>query len=608
VARYRAGVNLPLRLLTLLLPSVLLAQGPADAASPSALAGPSASFAERLGYARLIQQSPQVDRLRVCLKFVEGSGIEWRAGRLQSRAGAPLAAVEALLAGLAIEPLFPALSWDELTLWQARAHASLPPHNRPGHLGLWYRITLSSPQQAEALIPALLQQELVEWVHHEPLPTPASHGAPANDIPPATPLFTNLQTAHELPPTGYGIWQAQTVFGARGRGTSLRMVENDWYLDHEDVRQLVLANFLGAWPGALSAQQAGHGTAGTSILCADRNRYGMTGIVDEAQVRFVPQITNGGVANALLVAAADSQPGDVVMLVFMFLLGQQSITDWVPIEFLQSIYDASLTITANGRLLVNSAANGGSSLDDPRFLRRFDRSFRDSGAIMVGASAGSQLQRAVFSNYGSRVDTNGHGLNVVACGIGTMFYPNGDNRQSYTADYQGTSSATPAVAGVVLALQGAARAQLGRSLSRTEILSLLQTHGTASPDAIGRRPDLPAMLATLGALDGLLASAPDVPLGNSVTLELRGSPGSAGFLFFSFAPGNTPFGLNRPLLLDFATVQTLGLVLLPIGVGQWPLAVPNVAVLGGVNLYFQAGLIQGSAPLHVTNSAQVTVL
>jgi len=600
------AVNLLPRLLALLLlPCGLSAQ--AQDRSPGE-GSKVESQAERLAYARLIQRSPQVHRQRLCLKFAEGSGIELRQGRLHSRAGLSVVAVEDLLAGLALEPLFSALSWDELTQWQARAHAVLPPHNRPGHLGLWYRVELPSPELADHLIPSLLRLPLVEWVHHEPMPTPASHGAPSNDIPPPTPSFTHLQTAHEQAPVGYGIWQAQTVFGARGRGTALRMVENDWYLDHEDVQKLVLANFLGAWPGALSPQQAGHGTAGTSILLADRNRYGMTGIVDEAQVRFVPQGTNGGVANALLLAAADCQPGDVVMLVFMFLLGQQSITDWVPIEFLQSIYDASLTITANGRLLINSAANGGSSLDDPRFLRRFDRSFRDSGAIMVGASAGSQLQRAVFSNYGSRVDANGHGLNVVACGIGTMFYPNGDNRQSYTADYQGTSSATPAVAGVVLALQGAARAQLGRSLGRTEILGLLQTHGTASPDAIGRRPDLPAMLATLGALDGLLATAPDVPLGGSVALELRGGPGGAGFLFLSFAPGNTPFGLNRPLLLDFATVQTLGLVLLPGGVGQWPLAIPNAAVLEGVNLYFQAALLQGSAPIHVTNSAQVTVL
>lgn len=582
--------------LPFLFASALMAQAPAPTAR-----------GELRQHAAVVAKSPQVFGQRLCVKLAEGCGAEWRDGRLQSRTGVDLAEANALFAGAAVTPLFPALSWDELDLWHRRACAALPEGSRPGHLGLWFRLELPDAAAADALTGRLFDCALVEHVHNEPRGTPAAAGVlprPGQDIPPVTPLFTALQSTHQPAPAGLGVWQAQSVYGARGQGTAVVMVENDWYLDHEDMDQMVLANFVGAYPGGNSGE-AGHGTAGASVLVADRNDYGMTGMVDETRIRFLATGSNGGLANSILVAGAQSQPGDLILFVLMFMLGQISTTDWVPMEFLQSIYDATATVTGNGRLLVCAAGNGANSLDDPRLLRRFDRSFRDSGAILAAATEGDLLTRASYSNYGSRIDACAQGLYVVACGIGTMFWPNGDRRQTYTADYQGTSSATALVAGAVVALQGAARAQLGRTLSLAEIRNLLHHHGSASPDAIRQRPNLPAMLAVLGALDGLRASHPDLPLGGSVQIEMSGQVGSGALLFAGFAPGRTELGFNRPILLDLGGMLSLGFLAMPTGQASFPVALPNLASLRGLSLYFQAGLLQNGG-LWVTNSVQVT--
>ncbi|MBM4060774.1 MAG: hypothetical protein FJ265_06730 [Planctomycetes bacterium] len=563
--------------------------------------------AELRAHAATVARSPAVHGDRLCVKLAEGCGAELRDGRLVSRTGVDLSAVQPLFAAAAAEPLFTALSWEELDAWHRRACAALPPGNRPGHLGLWFRLVLPSAAAADELTDALFACDLVEHVHKEPQPALASVRPVAGDLPPPTPSFTAMQGSHEPSPTGYGVWRAQTVYGARGQGVSMRMVEDQWFLDHEDVSKLVAANFLGAVPTP-TWQAATHGVAGTSIFCADRNGYGLTGVADEVEVKFLAVASHGIPANALLAAGASCQPGDVHLLVLMFLLGQLGIDDWVPLELLQSVFDATLTLTGNGRIVVTTAANGGRSLDDPRLLRRFDRGFRDSGAIMISASEGSQLARASFGNFGSRVDGNGWGRGVVACGQGSLFFPNQDQRQAYTANYTGTSPAVPGVAGVVASLQGAARAQLDRSLTTAEILNLLHTHGPLSPDAIGRRPDLVAMLQAIGAIDGLEADVPDTVIGGTATIVLRGAPGSAGFLFASFTPGSTSFGLNRRILLGLSTLQTIGFLPMPSGAANWTLQVPNDPSLHGVSLYFQAGRLAGTAPIHVTNSVQVTIL
>ena len=518
------------------------------------------------------------------------------------------AAADALAAvGGRWERLVTAAPVDVLDAWHAHACATLAERDRPGRLANWFRVRCMDQREAERICSELLARPEVTHAYREPIPHGSAAAVPLpGDVPPVTPSYASLQRHLGAAPTGHGITPVHGVLGARGRGVRLVMVEEDWILDHEDVSQVRPAQFLGnVPPGNLGT--GNHGIAGSSLLAADRDQFGVSGIVDEADLRFVSLTVNGGTANSLVLAALNCPPGGVVMMVLQFLLAQVANDDWVPVEYFQSEYDAVRTVTSLGAIVVASAANGRRSLDDPRHLRRFDRGYRDSGAIFVGATVDGPLVRASYSNYGSRVDVNGWGENIVAAGYGTMFLPNNDWRQSYTAGFAGTSASTPIVTGVVTALQGAARQQLGRSLTSTEVLQLLRAHGPSTPDAIGRRADLEAMLRALGAVDGLLPSAPDVVPGGSVRLDVTAN-GIGAVLCFAFGTGSTALGFNRPLHLDTATLDTLGFVPLVGGSASTQVAVPALPALSGVDLFLQAVVVETGSTLRLTNSVQVTVL
>ena len=66
-----------------------------------------------------------------------------------------------------------------------------------------------------------------------------------------------------------------------------------------------------------------------------------------------------------------------------------------------------------------------------------------TSAVMVGASNGSSLDIASFSNFGSRLDAHGWGFNVTTSGYGGLY--NGGTLETYTSTFSGTSSATPIV-------------------------------------------------------------------------------------------------------------------------------------------------------------------
>ena len=77
----------------------------------------------------------------------------------------------------------------------------------------------------------------------------------------------------------------------------------------------------------------------------------------------------------------------------------------------------------------------------------FDRNVRDSGAVMVGAGTPTGRIAEWFTNYGSRVDLEGWGSSVTTTGYGDLWNTGPDS--TYTAGFNGTSSATPIVTGSV---------------------------------------------------------------------------------------------------------------------------------------------------------------
>ena len=556
----------------------------------------------------------KVDDDRLSLKLADEVDVEFRGGVLHSRAGFDLVPIQQILGrALMTESMVTGVSRELLDEWHGQACAAAKPGQRPGHLAHWFRVQCASREHADQLRGELRAIPLVVHCYREPIFVPASAGAtmvPGDPAPP-TPLFTSMQGTLDPHPNGTALRWANGILGARGQAVKIRMVEEDWVLDHEDISKLVNSNFLGTVPPG-TGNDSNHGVAGTSLMVADRNSWGLTGGCDEADIRFIAFPQNGGIVNSIITAAADGDPGDIVLMVVMLLLpptlGGLGPDDWVPSEYVPAVFDAVSTTTAAGRILVATCANGGRSLDDPRFGGAFDRTVRDSGAIFVGATDGVNLVRAGFCNFGNIVDSNSWGENVVAAGFGGLFYGNNDPRQAYTAAYAGTSASTPIIAACIAALQGGARQQLGTDLTGSQIRTLLQTHGT-TVGLIGKRPDLQAMFAATGIFDGLELSDPDLLPGNSVQMTVS-SPGTAGgaMLFASLGTGNTDFGFNRPVHLDVTAMTNLDFMPLVAGQATFTLAVPNSAALSGVSLYLQGALLPATGGLYVTNSGHFTVL
>lgn len=575
--------------LALALASVVPAQSPGDAVVPEG---------------EFIGRSVYGDRLWV--KLAEGTGAVLQDGVLRSRKGADLTAAAELFARGRAERLIEA-PLHVLDRWHSHAHAVLPNDKvKPGHLALWFRVWTETAAAATGLQTELLACPQIESCELEPIVYSCGVAGP-DDPPPPTPLFTAMQVYMDPPPVGVGSRFAQGILGARGRRIVMTVVEVDWAMGHEDLSKIKAGVFVGVPPTGTTTG-VNHGLAGAGLLTGDRNAFGINGMVDEVILKLVSHHQNGAVPNSLVLAALHSNPGDVVMSIDSVWLLQLGINDYVPGEYYQATFDTILTLTANGWFVVNAAANGSRSLDDPRLHQRFDLSYRDSGAIMASATDGTNLWRAPYTNYGSRVDANGQGELVTTTGYGTLFNGGTPPLQSYTGAYSGNSAATPIITSTVTALLGAARKQLERQLTWQEVRQLLRTHGSPTPDMIGNRPDLRAMFTTLGILDGLEMTAPDVALGGSVDALIDGPVGGGALLLTSFDLTETDLGYNRKLHLGFASLVTVGYLPLTLGSNSYRFTVPNSAVLSGTDLFLQAVTLDASgSSVHITNSGQVTV-
>lgn len=560
--------------------------------------------------AAVAQRAPvdpaNVHRNRIEVKLREETGAVLREdGTLGSRTDADLGALPDLFAGAdRVERVF-RQPLDLLDRWHREADERLPPGAvRPGHLGLWFRLCCADAATAGRLLERLRGDPHVEHADHEWIPVEASVSfrMGGDDIPPPTPDLTSHQAYRADAPTGFAFDATRWILGARGGEISLYHIETDWHWDHEDLG-LSAANFLGP-PTPTTRPGADHGTGVAGVLHAQRNGYGMTGMVDAIDLRLVGALEFDGIANSLAEAAARGAPGDVVTLIGGYNLQMTKRSDIVPFEFLPVNFDATLVATTQGLIVVTSAGNGDNDLDDPRFARRFDLSFRDSGAIMVGATDGALLVRAPFSNYGSRIDANAWGYDVATTGYGGLFQVTGDPRQAYTGRYAGTSSATALMSAVVARISSVYQRQLGRAVTAAEVRALLRRHGTPITGGIGLRPDLAAILGALGLPDGLALDASEVALGGTLTATLGGEPGATYALALSFATANVDLGWNRALHLDPISAVAIGGFALPAGTATWTATIPNDPGLQDLDLYLQGIVLPpfSGAP-HVTNSA-----
>ena len=83
------------------------------------------------------------------------------------------------------------------------------------------------------------------------------------------------------------------------------------------------------------------------------------------------------------------EAGDVILLEQQSVQGPQfdptTGRGLVPIEFEPEVFNAIKAATNKGIIVVESAGNGSENLDRASYDGKFDRTKRDSGALIVGA-------------------------------------------------------------------------------------------------------------------------------------------------------------------------------------------------------------------------------
>ena len=326
----------------------------------------------------------------------------------------------------------------------------------------------------------------------------------ARDDGPSCPITTPVYDARQGYRSAIDVDAAWNIPGGRGQGVLVADVEGQWNEKHEDLPSARIEHVAGV-------RQAGtnwraHGTAVLGVVAAQDNGVGMLGLAPDVDRIFTASLGRIGPARAIFEAARKLGAGDVLILELHGPGpnarggGQQG---YVPMEWWQPEFDAIQHATARGVIVVEAGGNGGENLDAPIYKKRFDRSVRDSGAILVGAGAPPgvglpERSRLPFSNHGARVDVQGWGSLVATLDYGDLQGCSAVSRK-YTARFGGTSSASPVVAGAALVVQGAHKHARGTVLAPREMRALLSATGTphVGPHNIGPLPHVRRALESL---------------------------------------------------------------------------------------------------------------
>jgi hypothetical protein len=452
-----------------------------------------------------IGAGPPADRRapdRLIVKFGETARVRPRSGMPVSLVGQNLSQFRHTLSSHSAFDVRPLTGRTEQAVDQTRRRAEARSGRALPDMNSYFEILLDEPATDE-LIESLRAMPLVETVYRAAQPVP-----PPVDIPPPTPDGEPSQIYLDPAPEGIDARHAWTHVGGRGEGVLLVDIEYNWRDTHEDLES-ALGQFLCFTPDSTEIE---HGTAVIGEIAAGDNAYGVTGIASQVDVGLVTHVPAGmtySVARAIECATGLMGPGDV-LLVEAQTYGPSG--EFVPPEWDQAEYDAISIASAAGIVVVETAGNGAADLDDVAFGGAFDRSVRDSGALLVGAGADfyytdqPDLSRLDFSTYGSRVDLQGWGDDVLTTGYGDVFDGGGDPNQYYTELFNGTSSAAPMIAGAAAILQGVQMACGGQPLSPAVVRDILVQTGTPQvagpyPGNIGPRPDLQAALTHVDSDD-----------------------------------------------------------------------------------------------------------
>lgn len=344
---------------------------------------------------------------------------------------------------------------------------------------------------------------------------------PFIDIPPVTPNYSSFQTYIQSNP-GVNMQYAWNL-GIIGQGIRVRDIEYGMSVTHEELTSSKFSNQLGI-NSAVDPSWLDHGTATAGIVAADNGAYGITGMQHGiSEFKVYPEYSTSGYNRLFAINSAlnNSVAGDVVLYEMQTggVNATQANPNYVPAEYVNSIWDVTKAATDAGIHIIAAAGNGNQNLDAPAYANYKNRG--DSGALMVGAGSNTTTHsRLSFSTYGQRVNVQGWGMNVLSTGYGDYAYLANDPNQTYTM-FSGTSSATPVVASCVIALLSRAK-QSNVTLTPVQVRQILVATGIAQGgDTTKPIGPLPNMMSALNHLDNLILSTNTV---DTIPLTLYPNP------------------------------------------------------------------------------------
>ena len=380
-------------------------------------------------------------------------------------------------------------------------------NNSSANLLNYYTLQIPKGVQVENLLEKLKKSSLIEDVYiNEPQKlAPPEIQIPNLSLNPSDdPRFKRQGYLTEAP-SGINAPYAWGIKGGDGKGITFVDMEYGWLLNHEDL----INQNIKLMSGQNLDQHVGHGTSVLGIVSAEDNNIGNIGITPKATVKVISQIRDNGqynTADAILSAVNNLNAGDVLLLEAQASYDGYG-NNYLPVEVRPEVFDAIRTGTDKGIVIIEAGANGSNDLDKfkdrdgKQVLNRNSKDFKDSGAIMVGAGSSTVPHgRLWFSNYGSRIDVYGWGENVDT----TSAEPSRNLKNLYTSSFNGTSSASPIIAGAATSIQSIAKEHLGQPYKPSELRNILSNPSTGTQskdpsfDRIGVLPDLKAILSKLG--------------------------------------------------------------------------------------------------------------
>jgi hypothetical protein len=367
----------------------------------------------------------------------------------------------------------------EEKLSEVRAQAQRNTGKAMADLNNAYILRVPNGMTAAQLINELNALDAVELAEPMPLPAP----------PPVVGDYQPQQGYLNAAPGGVDADYAWTQLAGAGGNVWITDIEFSWNLNHTDFN----ATLVGPAPSAAASAltNMNHGTAVLGVLGSLNNGVGTKGIAYNSSLFVVTHspATGYNMAAAVTTAADAMRPGDILLLEVQTDGPAPGNTDFVPIEWESlATYNAIKNTVGAGIIVVEAAGNGSQNLDDPIFNTGHAPflAANDSGAIIVGAggvAAGSgDRSRLDFSCFGSTVDLQGWGENVVTTGYGGLHSEDGAN-SFYTETFNGTSSASPIVAGACAVLQSHHKiTTFGAVLTGFELREILRATGSPQLD------------------------------------------------------------------------------------------------------------------------------